>query len=89
MKLRKLLSKKNESVVKPAIKNEEDFINAARGETSNLAQPKKIEKRNIQMQLYLNESEMLALKETAANLGMKVTQYVRFKLFSEDKIKGI
>lgn len=85
----KQLSKKNESVAKPAIKSEEDFINAARGETSNLAQPKKIEKRNIQMQLYLNESEMLALKETAANLGMKVTQYVRFKLFSEDKIKGI
>lgn len=78
---------KNKNTIKTAIKNEEDFINAARGETS-LPQAKKIEKRNIQMQLYLNESEMNALKESATNLGMKATQYVRFKLFSEDKVKG-
>lgn len=78
---------KNKNTTKTAIKNEEDFINAARGETS-LPQAKKIEKRNIQMQLYLNESEMNTLKESATNLGMKATQYVRFKLFSEDKVKG-
>ena len=84
----KQLSKKQgsePSTKKPTIKSEEDFINAARGETSL---PKKTDKRTIQMQLYLNESEMTALKETAANLGMKVTQYVRFKLFSEDKVKA-
>lgn len=82
MRLKQLKSK-----FKSTAKNKENLTNAARGETS-LPQPKKLEKRNIQMQLYLNESEMSALKETATNLGMKVTQYVRFKLFSEDKVKG-
>ena len=83
----KQLSKKQgeQNTKKPVIKSEDDFINAARGETSL---PKKTDKRNIQMQLYLNESEMTALKQSAANLGMKVTQYVRFKLFSEDKVKA-
>lgn len=79
------LSKKSE-VVKQNIRNEDGFVNAARGETS-LSKP--MGKRTVQMQLYFNESEAAALKEAAANLGMKVTQYVRFKLFSENKVKAL
>ncbi len=79
------LSKKSE-VAKQNIRNEDDFVNAARGETS-LSKP--MGKRTVQMQLYFNESEAAALKESAANLGMKVTQYVRFKLFSENKVKAL
>ncbi len=79
------LSKKSE-VAKQNIRNEDDFVNAARRETS-LSKP--MGKRTVQMQLYFNESEAAALKESAANLGMKVTQYVRFKLFSENKVKAL
>lgn len=86
MGFKQLSKKQNEQGIKPIIKSEDDFVNAARGETSL---PKKTDKRNVQMQLYLNESEMATLKQTATHLGMKVTQYVRFKLFSENKVKAL
>lgn len=63
----------------------EAFVNRARGETSSYQTP--LQKRNIQMQFYFNDSEVAILKANAANLGMKVTQYVRFMLFNADKIQ--
>ena len=86
MGFKQLSKKRDENISKQVIRSEDDFVNAARGETSL---PKPMGKRNVQMQLYFNESEAAALKEAAANLGMKVTQYVRFKLFSENKVKAL
>lgn len=81
----KRLSIKENDVKSISSKSEESFMNGARGETSL---PKTtLGKRNIQMQFYFNDDEVAILKANAADLGMKVTQYVRFMLFNADKIR--
>ena len=61
--------------------NEENFINHARGETSEVKKPKNL-KRDKSFLLYFTQDEFDRVKIEAEKIGMGVNQYIRFKIFS-------
>lgn len=61
--------------------NEENFINQARGETSEVKKPKNL-KRDKSFLLYFTQDEFDRVKIEAEKIGMGVNQYIRFKIFS-------
>lgn len=63
-------------------KSEEDFLNSARGETSELKSTNQRLKRNKSFLLYFTEEELEKVRNEAASIGMGVNQYIRFKVFS-------
>lgn len=65
---------------KKITKNENEFIENARGETSNLT-PKK-QKRSKTFLMYFTDDEFQRVSIEAQNIGMGINQYIRFKLFS-------
>lgn len=73
----KTMSKKVETKNK-----EEEFLNSARGD--NLETSKTNGKRK-QVAFYLNDKEYAVLKELSQNLGMNISQYVRFKILNDSK----
>ena len=62
-------------------KSEENFINQARGETSEIKKPKNL-KRDKSFLLYFTQDEFERVKIEAEKIGMGVNQYIRFKIFS-------
>ena len=65
-----------------AAKSEENFINQARGETSDLKKPKNL-KRDKSFLLYFTQDEFERVKVEAEKIGMGINQYIRFKIFSQ------
>lgn len=75
----------------------ESFINNAEGETSTQAQmpknkggaPLKPEehKASARINIYCTQSEKRLLKAMAQDYNMKIGEFVRFKLFKEQKMK--
>ncbi|QKU36226.1 hypothetical protein [Campylobacter sp. RM16192] len=63
-------------------KNEEDFLNSARGETSETKIVNKKTKRNKSFLLYFTEDELEKVRNEAARIGMGINQYIRFKVFN-------
>ena len=63
------------------IKSEENFINQARGETSEIKKPKNL-KRDKSFLLYFTQDEFERVKLEAEKIGMGINQYIRFKVFS-------
>lgn len=61
--------------------NEENFINQARGETSEAKKPKNL-KRDKSFLLYFTQDEFDRVKIEAEKIGMGVNQYIRFKIFN-------
>jgi len=61
--------------------NEENFINQARGETSEVKKPKNL-KRDKSFLLYFTQDEFDRVKIEAEKIGMGVNQYIRFKIFN-------
>ena len=61
--------------------NEENFINQARGETSEVKKTKNL-KRDKSFLLYFTQDEFDRVKIEAEKIGMGVNQYIRFKIFS-------
>ena len=61
--------------------SEENFINQARGETSESKKPKNL-KRDKSFLLYFTQDEFERVKIEAEKIGMGVNQYIRFKIFS-------
>lgn len=59
--------------------SEDNFINAARGETSK--QVKNL-KRDKSFLVYFTQDELDRVKDEAAKLGMGVNQYIRFRIFN-------
>lgn len=64
-----------------SIKSEENFINQARGETSEIKKPKNL-KRDKSFLLYFTQDEFERVKLEAEKIGMGINQYIRFKIFS-------
>lgn len=64
-----------------ATKSEENFINQARGETSEIKKPKNL-KRDKSFLLYFTQDEFERVKVEAEKIGMGINQYIRFKVFS-------
>ena len=62
-------------------KSEENFINQARGETSETKKPKNL-KRDKSSLLYFTQDEFERVKLEAEKIGMGINQYIRFKIFS-------
>lgn len=62
-------------------KSEENFINQARGETSEIKKPKNL-KRDKSFLLYFTQDEFGRVKLEAEKIGMGINQYIRFKVFS-------
>ena len=62
-------------------KSEENFINQARGETSEIKKPKNL-KRDKSFLLYFTQDEFERVKVEAEKIGMGINQYIRFKVFS-------
>ena len=62
-------------------KSEENFINQARGETSEIKKPKNL-KRDKSFLLYFTQDEFERVKLEAEKIGMGINQYIRFKIFS-------
>ena len=63
-------------------KSEEDFLNSARGETSEIKTANQKSKRNKSFLLYFTEEELEKVRSEAARIGMGVNQYIRFKIFN-------
>lgn len=61
--------------------SEENFINRARGETSEVKKPKNL-KRDKSFLLYFTQDEFDRVKIEAEKIGMGVNQYIRFKIFN-------
>ncbi|WP_162165550.1 plasmid mobilization protein [Campylobacter fetus] len=61
---------------------EDEFVNSARGETSNIQSDEIKTKRNKQFIVYFTDEELKNLKNTAKSIGMPTSTYIRFKLFS-------
>ncbi|WP_267523185.1 hypothetical protein [Campylobacter sp. MG1] len=61
--------------------NENDFVNAARGETSNMDINTK---RTKSILIHLTEEEVLELTQEAAKHRMSRSAYIRFKLFVKE-----
>ena len=62
-------------------KSEENFINQARGETSEIKKPKNL-KRDKSFLLYFTQDEFERVKLEAEKIGMGINQYIRFLVFS-------
>ena len=62
-------------------KSEENFINQARGETSEIKKPKNL-KRDKSFLLYFTQDEFERVKLEAEKIGMGINQYIRFRVFS-------
>ena len=68
-------------VITASTKSEENFINQARGETSEIKKPKNL-KRDKSFLLYFTQDEFERVKPEAEKIGMGINQYIRFKIFS-------
>lgn len=68
-------------VITASTKSEENFINQARGETSEIKKPKNL-KRDKSFLLYFTQDEFERVKLEAEKIGMGINQYIRFKIFS-------
>ncbi|EAI4428206.1 hypothetical protein A0X85_08740 [Campylobacter jejuni] len=58
-------------------KNENDFVNSARGETNNA-------KRNKKLVVNFTEEEYQTLNQEANSIGLSLNSYVRFKIFRKE-----
>ncbi|ECO2153760.1 hypothetical protein FYI81_08295 [Campylobacter coli] len=58
-------------------KNENDFVNSARGETGNA-------KRNKKLMINFTEEEYQILNQEAHSMGLSLNSYVRFKIFRKE-----
>ncbi|EAI7269737.1 hypothetical protein CK578_07500 [Campylobacter lari] len=61
-------------------KNENDFVNSARGETDS----NKNTKRNKKLMVNFTEEEYKILNQEASSMGLGLNSYVRFKIFRKD-----
>ncbi|MBZ7980336.1 hypothetical protein AVBRAN12640_07800 [Campylobacter sp. RM12640] len=64
--------------------SENDFINAARGETSNINNINETPKRTKSVLFHLTEEEAAELTQEAAKHKMGRSAYIRFKLFVKE-----
>ena len=71
----------SKKVSEATTKSEENFINQARGETSEIKKPKNL-KRDKSFLLYFTQDEFERVKLEAEKIGMGINQYIRFKVFS-------
>ncbi|ECO2707875.1 hypothetical protein FXL20_09095 [Campylobacter coli] len=65
-----------------APKKENDFVNSARGETSNTKTGNA--KRNKKLMINFTEEEYQILNQEAHSMGLSLNSYVRFKIFRKD-----
>ncbi|HHS6729075.1 TPA: hypothetical protein ACTN9G_001625 [Campylobacter jejuni] len=63
-------------------KNENDFVNSARGETGNAKTSNA--KRNKKLVVNFTEEEYQILNQEANSMGLGLNSYVRFKIFRKD-----
>ncbi|WP_144600778.1 plasmid mobilization protein [Campylobacter coli] len=63
-------------------KNENDFVNSARGETGNVKTGNV--KRNKKLMINFTEEEYQILNQEAHSMGLSLNSYVRFKIFSKN-----
>ncbi|EHM0610377.1 hypothetical protein KFM29_001753, partial [Campylobacter jejuni] len=59
-------------------KNENDFVNSARGETGNAKTSNA--KRNKKLVVNFTEEEYQTLNQEANSIGLSLNSYVRFKI---------
>ncbi|ELI8632848.1 hypothetical protein RSL69_001705 [Campylobacter coli] len=70
-----------------APKNENDFINSARGETGNAKTGNAKTgnaKRNKKLMINFTEEEYQILNQEAHSMGLSLNSYVRFKIFRKE-----
>ncbi|EOW8762424.1 hypothetical protein ACO04P_001800 [Campylobacter coli] len=70
-----------------APKNENDFVNSARGETGNAKTGNAKTgnaKRNKKLMINFTEEEYQILNQEAHSMGLSLNSYVRFKIFRKD-----
>ncbi|EEP3258055.1 hypothetical protein HBL88_001761 [Campylobacter coli] len=65
-----------------APKNENDFVNSARGETGNAKTSNA--KRNKKLVVNFTEEEYQILNQEAHSMGLSLNSYVRFKIFRKE-----
>ncbi|EAI4876104.1 hypothetical protein HGH73_001452 [Campylobacter coli] len=65
-----------------APKNENDFVNSARGETGNAKTSNA--KRNKKLMINFTEEEYQILNQEANSIGLSLNSYVRFKIFRKN-----
>ncbi|EMF3141032.1 hypothetical protein V3K31_001774 [Campylobacter coli] len=65
-----------------APKNENDFVNSARGETGNAKTGNT--KRNKKLMINFTEEEYQILNQESNSMGLSLNSYVRFKIFRKD-----
>lgn len=65
-----------------APKNENDFVDSARGETSNAKTSNA--KRNKKLVVNFTEEEYQILNQESNSMGLGLNSYVRFKIFRKD-----
>ncbi|BEK47003.1 hypothetical protein E4I43_08155 [Campylobacter jejuni] len=63
-------------------KNENDFVNSARGETGNAKTSNA--KRNKKLVVNFTEEEYQTLNQEANSIGLSLNSYVRFKIFRKE-----
>ncbi|EAJ0673113.1 hypothetical protein OUR08_001618 [Campylobacter coli] len=63
-------------------KNENDFVNSARGETSTAKTSNA--KRNKKLMINFTEEEYQILNQEANSMGLSLNSYVRFKIFRKE-----
>ncbi|EAJ9909216.1 hypothetical protein ACP3G6_001686 [Campylobacter jejuni] len=63
-------------------KNENDFVNSARGETGN--EKTRNAKRNKKLVVNFTEEEYQILNQESNSMGLGLNSYVRFKIFRKD-----
>ncbi|AVS39835.1 hypothetical protein FYI53_07970 [Campylobacter coli] len=63
-------------------KNENDFVNSARGETGNAKTSNA--KRNKKLMINFTEEEYQILNQEANSIGLSLNSYVRFKIFRKE-----
>ncbi|EKL2707093.1 hypothetical protein PQ370_001383 [Campylobacter coli] len=63
-------------------KNENDFVNSARGETGNAKTSNA--KRNKKLMINFTEEEYQILNQEAHSMGLSLNSYVRFKIFRKE-----
>ncbi|HFJ2259346.1 TPA: hypothetical protein ACGTNJ_001730 [Campylobacter jejuni] len=64
-------------------KNENDFVNSARGETDGNNNNQGT-KRNKKLMVNFTEEEYKILNQEASSMGLGLNSYVRFKIFRKD-----
>ncbi|ECK7625566.1 hypothetical protein FRQ04_08430 [Campylobacter coli] len=63
-------------------KNENNFVNSARGETGNAKTSNA--KRNKKLVVNFTEEEYQTLNQEANSIGLSLNSYVRFKIFRKE-----